>query len=159
MRLLWRLRAWRARRGARGQLSIARATRIDGGVRIEVEREARLSIGPGCHLEPHARVFVRAGVVELGAGVVLGERSTVVALRRVTMGARSRLGPRAAVMDFKRDGADGEAIARRVALAARPVEIGEGAIVEAGAVVEGGTRVRAAERVAPGVVLARDELA
>jgi acetyltransferase-like isoleucine patch superfamily enzyme len=154
MSLLSRWRAARASRRSRGSLTIARSARIDGGVRIEVERDARLAIGPHCHLEPHVRIFVRGGAVELHEGVVLGERSTLLAVKGITLRERARLGPRAAVIDFAPCAESSEVVLRRQGFQARSVEIGADAVIEVGAVVEAGAHVQAATRVAAGTVLA-----
>jgi len=153
MSVLWRLRALRASRRAPGSVIIARSVRIDEGVRIEVAPGARLEIGEDCHLEPHARIFVRGGCVELHDGVVLGERSTLVALQGITLRERARLGLRAAVMDFELDSAREEPDARSWPLEARAVEIGAGAIIETGAVVGAGVSVPTDRRVTPGALL------
>jgi acetyltransferase-like isoleucine patch superfamily enzyme len=151
---LSRWRALRAGRRAQGVLSIADSARIDAGVQIEVERGARLSIGSGCHLEPHVRVFVRGGLVEIGDGAVLGERSTLVALQGITLGDRARLGAWATVMDFAPSAARSEVALRESQPLSLPVEIGADAVVEAHAVIEAGVRVAAGARVPAGTVLA-----
>jgi acetyltransferase-like isoleucine patch superfamily enzyme len=152
-----RWRALRAARRARGALSIADGVRIDAGVRIEVERGARLSIGSRCHLEPHVRVFVRGGLVEIGDGAVLGERSTVVALRGITLGQRARLGAWATVMDFTPSPESSEIVLRETQPRSLPVEIGADAVIEAHAVVEAGARIAAGARVPAGTVLAGEQ--
>jgi len=147
-------RAIRAGRRAHGALSIANSARIDAGVRIEVERGARLSIGSGCHLEPHVRVFVRGGLVEIGDGAVLGEHSTVVALQGISLGERARLGAWATVMDFAPSATSSEVALRDTQPLSRPVEIGADAVIEAHAVIEAGARIAPGARVPAGTVLA-----
>ena len=154
MSTLSRWRALRAARRAQGVLSIAGSARIDAGVRIEVERGARLRIGSGCHLEPHARVLVRGGLVEIGDGAVLGERSTLVALQGITLGERARLGAWATVMDFTADVGSSEIALRKMQPRSQPVEIGAEAVIDAHAVVEAGARIAPGARVPAGTVLA-----
>lgn len=154
MSALSRLRALRAARRAQGTLSIANSARIDVGVRIEVERGARLSIGSGCRLEPHVRVFVRGGLVEIGDGAVLGERSTLVALEGISVGERARVGAWATVVDFAPSATCSEVALRETQPISRPVEIGADAVVDAHAVIEAGARIAPGARVPAGTVLA-----
>ncbi len=153
LRLLWRVRALRVRRRARGWVRIERSVRIDRGVRIEVERGGRLAVGRNTHLERGARIFVRAGVVELGAGMAVGESSTIIAVERITIHDRVRLGARSAVIDFGPGADASELPLRKQRVSSRAISIGEGAELGAASAVRAGAAIPAGGSVAPGALV------
>jgi len=115
--------------------------RIGRGVRIEVERGARLSLGDGCVLGAGSRVLVRSGSVRIGPGTRLDDDCRVVAHAGVTIGARCVLGPQVAVMDTEPEIGEVEVPVRLQGLAAAPVVIGDGVVLGPGAVVLAGAFV------------------
>ena len=157
LRLLWRMRALRAKLRARGSLLIERSVRIDRGVRIEVEHAGRLAIGPGSHLEGRSRIYVRSGEVELGAHVTVGESATITAVQRISIHDRVRLGPRATVIDFGPGAVDSDVPLRRQRVSSRPVLIGEGAQLGAGSVVRAGGELAAGSSLAAGALVGLEE--
>jgi acetyltransferase-like isoleucine patch superfamily enzyme len=122
----------------------------------EVAAGAELVLGEGCVLGPGARVLVRAGRVELGPGVVLGERATIVAHAGVHIGAGAVLEDGALVVDFDPGFADPETPVRLQALRLGPVHIGDGARIGLRACVLRGARIGAGAVVGPHAVVTGD---
>ena len=140
-RLASRLRLGLLQVRAQGRLSAGRNVQIGRGARVRAHRGGRVRLSDGCLLGPGSRVEAAGGEVAVGAGARLGERSVVVALSRVSVGARATVGPWAVVSDVEPSWADPEAPVRSQPLAPRPIEIGDGASIGAHAALGAGARV------------------
>jgi acetyltransferase-like isoleucine patch superfamily enzyme len=133
--------AWlRAR--ARGALEAGRDVQVARGARIRIAG-GRVRLGDGCLLAPRCRIEAPGGTVEIGAGARIGERSVIVALSEVTVGARAVVGEWAVLSDVEPAGPDVEVPVRLQTLAPRPIAVGEGARVGAHAALGSGARVAA----------------
>jgi acetyltransferase-like isoleucine patch superfamily enzyme len=148
--VLSRLRRLRLLAKARGEARIDPSTAIGEGVEIEVARGARLTVAAGCSLEPHVRIFVRAGQLELGRGALVRERASIVAVSGVRIGERVEVGERAAIVDVRPSFGDVERPLREQDVLAEGIEIGAGARIGVAAVIETGARVQAGAAIAAG---------
>ncbi|MDQ3678223.1 MAG: acyltransferase [Actinomycetota bacterium] len=129
---------------------------LGSDVRFETAPGAEIVLGDGCALGDCARVIVRAGRVELGVGVILAERVTIVAHAGVTIGARAELGEGAVIVDFNHVFEDVELPIRLQPLKTAPVTIGAGARVGLGAAILPGVSVGAGALVGPRAVVTAD---
>jgi acetyltransferase-like isoleucine patch superfamily enzyme len=150
---LSRLRGIVAARSWRGDVQVAGGARIGRGVRIVVAPGGRLRVGRGCRLGDGCRLVVCSGGIELGAGSVLGDQCTLIARREITIGARSRLGDGASILDFGPAPTDSERPIRLQPLHEAAVVLGEDVVVGVRAAIGPGVRLPAAGRVGAGVVL------
>ncbi|HEX4363006.1 MAG TPA: DapH/DapD/GlmU-related protein [Solirubrobacteraceae bacterium] len=125
-------------------------------VQLEVLPGALLVIGDGCRIGDRSRIVVQQGRVELGAGVWLGERCTLVAHSGITIGAGARLEDGAVLVDFDHVVDDVELPIRSQPLVATPIAIGERALVGLGSGVLRGVTVGADAIVGPHAVVTRD---
>jgi acetyltransferase-like isoleucine patch superfamily enzyme len=125
-------------------------------VRLQATAGAEIVLGDGCRIGEGTRIVAQAGRVELGAGVVLGERCTLVAHSGVTIGARARLGHGAVVVDFDHVIEDVERPIRVQPLQSTAVTIGEDARIGLGASILRGVTVGARAVVDPRAVVTRD---
>ena len=132
-----------ARLARREGVTVEGSLEVGRGVRVELARDARLSLGAGCVLGAGTRILVRGGEVRIGAGTHVGEGCRIVAHTGVTIGARCRMGPQAAVMDAEHEIGDPETPIRAQGLRAAPVTIGDDAVLGPGAVVLAGAQVSA----------------
>ncbi|MHB1469498.1 MAG: acyltransferase [Solirubrobacteraceae bacterium] len=148
-----RLRRLRLLAGARGEARIDASTAIGEDVRLEVARGARLSVAAGCSLESHVRIFVRAGELELGRGVLVRERASIVAVGGVRIGERAELSERAAIIDVRPSTSEVERPLREQDVIAEGIEIGARARIGIAAVVETGARVQAGTTIGAGTTV------
>ncbi|MEA2156199.1 MAG: hypothetical protein QOE11_2339 [Solirubrobacteraceae bacterium] len=126
------------------------------GVQLALAPGARLVLGDGCQIGENTRIVVNQGVVEIGAGALLGPRCTIVAHAGVTIGAGARLDEGAVIVDFDHVIDDVEQPIRAQPLIATVVAIGEGARIGLGASVLRGVSVGAQATVGPHAVVTRD---
>ena len=140
--LLSRLRLARLRAGARGAIEAGRDVRVARGARVRVA-DGRVRLGDGCLLGTGCRIEAAGGTVEIGAGARIGERSVIVALSAVTVGAGAVVGDWAVLSDVEPAGADVEVPVRLQALSPRPIAVGEHARVGAHAALGPGAQVAA----------------
>jgi acetyltransferase-like isoleucine patch superfamily enzyme len=137
---------------------------VSAGQDVEVRRDvqftvtpgARLRLGDGCAIGEGTRIVVNDGVVEVGAGAVLGPRCTIVAHAGVTIGAGAHLEEGAVVVDFDHVIEDVERPIRAQALEATAVTIGAGARIGLAASVLRGVTVGEQATVGPHAVVTRD---
>ena len=122
-------------------------------VSFQVGSGAQLILGDGCAIGEGTRIVVAAGRVELGAGVLLGARCTIVAHSGVTIGARAQLGHGAVIVDFDHVFDDVERPIRVQGLVSAPVTVGEGARIGLGAALVRGVEVGAWAIVEPRAVV------
>ena len=111
------------------------SARIGTGTRIDVADGARLEIGPG---------------------VVLGERCVIVCREAVTIGADARLGDEVVLIDFDHGIDDVETPIRLQPMPTAPIVIGERARLDFGATVLKGVTVGADAHVGARSVVVRD---
>jgi acetyltransferase-like isoleucine patch superfamily enzyme len=138
-----RLRLLRLRLRARGRLEAGARVAVGRGARVRVARGGAVRLGDGCALGAGCRVEAAGGTIEIGPGARLGERSVIVSMRQVTLGAESTLGDWAIVSDAEqpRPGTDVETPLREQPVLARPVTVGAGARVGAHAALGAGAAV------------------
>ena len=117
---------------------------IGRDVQLEVLHGGELVLGDGCRIGDHTRIVVQGGRVEIGAGATLGERCTIVAHERVTVGARARLDDGAVLVDFDHVIDDVELPIRAQPLVSSPIVVGDGARIGLCAGVLRGVTVGAA---------------
>lgn len=99
---------------------------------------------------------MQGGQVEIGAGARLGERCTIVAHERVTIGPSAWLQDGAVLVDFEHVVEDVELPIRVQPLVSAPITIGERARIGLGAGVLRGVSVGAGATVGPHAVVTRD---
>jgi acetyltransferase-like isoleucine patch superfamily enzyme len=145
-RLASRLRLARLRLASRGALEAGRDVHVARGVRIRAGG-GRVRLGDGCLLGAGSRIEAPGGTVEIGAGARIGERSVIVALSAITVGAGATVGDWAVLSDAEPVGADVEVPIRLQGVEPRPIAVGDGARIGAHAALGPGARV------APGAVV------
>lgn len=129
---------------------------VGRNVRFQLGAGARLVIGDGCRIGERTRIVVQQGSVELGAGVRLGERCTIVAHSAITIGAGVWLEDGAVLVDFDHVIDDVELPIRAQPLVATPIVVGERARIGLGSGVLRGVTVGAGAIVGPHAVVTRD---
>jgi acetyltransferase-like isoleucine patch superfamily enzyme len=139
-RLAARLRLAWLRARARGALEAGRDVHVARGARVRVAG-GHVRLGDGCLLGPGCRVETAGGTVEIGAGARLGERSVIVAVSAVTVGAGATVGGWAVLTDVEPSGADVETPVRLQPLRPLPIVIGDGARIGAHAALGPGAQV------------------
>jgi acetyltransferase-like isoleucine patch superfamily enzyme len=149
------------------RLLARRLTRLAGvraGRDVAVGRDVQLSLAPGallvlgdgCRIGERTRIVVNHGVVEVGAGAIIGPRCTIVAHAGVSIGAGAWLQEGTVIVDFDHVFDDVERPIRAQPLTAGAVTIGEGARIGLGASVLRGVSVGARAIVGPHAVVTRD---
>jgi acetyltransferase-like isoleucine patch superfamily enzyme len=151
-RLASRLRLWRLRARFRGALEAGRDVHVGRGARVRVDG-GRVRLGDGCLLGPGCRIEAPGGSVEIGAEARLGERSVIVALSSVTVGAGAVVGEWAVLSDAEPSGGDVEVPVRLQPVSSRPILVGDGARIGAHAALGSGARVAAGAAVGSYAVL------
>ena len=116
----------------RGRVHVGR------GVRINVARGARVVLEDGCSLGEGCRIDAGGGTVRIGRHARIGERSILVAVAGIEVGAEADVGDWAVIADGEPTWAEGAA----------PVRIGDGARVGLHAAVLAGAEISAGEEVA-----------
>ncbi len=129
---------------------------VGRGVRLQANAGAQIVLGDGCRIGDRTRIVVQAGVVDIGAGALLGERCTLVAHSGVTVGAGAQLGHGTVIVDFDHVFEDVEQPIRVQPLKSAPVSIGDGARIGLGASILRGVNVGARATVDPHAVVTRD---
>jgi acetyltransferase-like isoleucine patch superfamily enzyme len=131
----------------RGRLATRGRVRVARGVRISVARGARVVLEDGCRLGEGCRIEARGGTVRIGPGALVGERSVLVALAGIDVGAGAVIGDWAVISDAEPTFEDAERPTRLQPLRAAPVRIGDGARIGLHAAVPPGATI------APGAVV------
>jgi acetyltransferase-like isoleucine patch superfamily enzyme len=121
-----------------------RAT-IASSVRITVARNARVIVEDGAVLQHGCRIEARNGIVRIGPRARIGERAVLVAHAGIDVGADTVVGGWALIADAEPNFADPERPIRLQGLRARPVTIGDGAVL--------GVHAAVLTDVAPGAVV------
>lgn len=114
---------------ARGRVEVRGRPRLERGVRIAVAPGARVVLEDGCRLGERCRIEARGGTVRIGPRALIGERSILVALAGIDVGADSAVGAWAALTDAEPTYADPERPTRLQPLRAVPIRIGDRARV------------------------------
>jgi acetyltransferase-like isoleucine patch superfamily enzyme len=114
---------------------------------IEVADGARAEISPQATIGAGTRIHVRAGLLTIAAGAVLGDDCVIVVHERVDIGADARLGDRVVLIDVAHAHDDVEVPVRRQPLMTAPIIVGAGAVIGHGAVLERGAAIPAGGRV------------
>lgn len=120
---------------------------IGRGVVFDVAPEGDLVIEAGAVVGAGTRFHVRAGIVRVGAGAVLGERCVLLAHAGIEIGAGAQLGDEVVLVDFQHRHDDPERPVRQQPLDARPIRVGERAHIGHRAVIERGARIAPGARV------------
>lgn len=120
---------------------------IGRGVVFDVAAGAEVVVEDGAVIGAGTRFHVRAGVVRIAAGAVLGERCVVLAHAGVEVGAHAILGDDVVLVDFQHRFDDAERPVREQPLDAAPITIGERAHIGHRAVIERGVSIAAGARV------------
>lgn len=130
----------------------ARGVRVEGTpvVGAAVEIGAGVLLGDRSSVGDGSRIV---GPVTIGEGAVLGERCRLIAKAGIVVGRRALLGDGVVITDFEADPADPDAPTRAQPLRSVPIEVGEGARIGHGACLLPGARVEPGAAVAPHTVL------
>jgi acetyltransferase-like isoleucine patch superfamily enzyme len=119
------------------------------GVRIHVARGADLTLGDAVQVGEGTRLTVNAGRLSVGTGAHIGERCTIVVHERVEIAAGARIEDWVSITDFEPVDDDPERPVREQGVRARPVVVGEGAVVDLAANLTAGASVAPLSRVEP----------
>jgi acetyltransferase-like isoleucine patch superfamily enzyme len=98
-------------------------------VRISVAPGARVVLEDGCALGERCRIEANGGTVRIGPRARLGERSVVVGLAGVDVGAGCVVGDWALLADAEPTFDDPERPTRLQPLRAKRITVGEGALI------------------------------
>jgi acetyltransferase-like isoleucine patch superfamily enzyme len=118
-------------------------------VRIDVAPGATLVLGDGVSVGRGTRLTVHGGTLRIGAGVRIGERCAIVVHERVDIAPGARIEDWVSITDFEPVFDDPERPVREQGIAARPITIGEAAVVDLAANLTAGARVAPRTRVQP----------
>ena len=133
------------RLAARGRLEVRGRVRAERGVRVNVAPGALVVLEDGCVLGEGCRIEAQAGTVRIGAGARIGERSVLVALAGIDVGAGAVVGDWASIADAEPTFADPELPTRQQPLRAVPVRVGDGARIGVHAALQAGAKIAPGE--------------
>jgi acetyltransferase-like isoleucine patch superfamily enzyme len=119
------------------------------GVRIHVARGAHLVIGDAVTVGRGTRLTVNAGTLDIGTGAHVGERCSIVVHERVDIAPGARIEDWVSITDFEPVFDDPERPVRLQGVRARPVVVGEQAVVDLAANLTAGASVAPRGRVEP----------
>jgi acetyltransferase-like isoleucine patch superfamily enzyme len=114
-----------------------------------VARGAELVLGDGVTIGRGSRLTVNAGTLRIGDGARIGERCSIVVHERVEIAPGARIEDWVSITDFEPVFDDPERPVRLQGLRARPVVVGEQAVVDLAANLTAGARVGPRARIEP----------
>ncbi len=120
--LYLRLAFWKLRLGDRLQLD--GLAFIGRGTRIQVGKQATLSLGRWCWIGGGSKIRVHEGRCEIGAKTVMGEECTISAYREVVIGRECLIADRVMLIDFDHGTSEVERTIRAQGIYTRPVRVG-----------------------------------
>jgi acetyltransferase-like isoleucine patch superfamily enzyme len=137
------------------RLRLATRRRVEVRGRVHVERGVRITTAPGarvilerdCMLGAGCRIEAKGGTVRIGPRARLGERTVLVALAGIDVGADCVVGEWAMVCDAQPTGDDPEHPTRLQPVKAQPLRIGDRARIGAHAAILAGARIAPGELV------------
>jgi UDP-3-O-[3-hydroxymyristoyl] glucosamine N-acyltransferase len=147
------LRLVRLRVAARGRLEIRGRPLVERGVRIAIAPGARVVLEDGVVLGEGARIDAEGGTIRIGAAARLGERSVLVALTGIDVGAGCVIGDWALISDAEPGFEDVERPIREQPLRTAPVRLGDGARIGPHAKVLAGAAIPRDAQVEPYAVV------
>lgn len=125
------------------------------GVRIHVAGGAHLVVDDGVSIGAGTRLTVNAGTLHIGEGATIGERCVIVVHERVDIAPHARIEDWVSITDFEPVADDVERPIRQQGVRARPVAVGERAVVDHAANLTAGATVAPGARVRPREVVGR----
>src|SRR5436305_1056550 len=108
---------------------------VGPGVRLEVERGARLVLGRWSWIGHGCKIRVHEGEVRIGAKTVLGQECTVSAFKRVQLGRECVIADRVMLIDFDHGVVEVERPIRLQGIYTRDVVVGNNCWIGYGACV------------------------
>jgi acetyltransferase-like isoleucine patch superfamily enzyme len=119
------------------------------GVRIHVAPGAQLVLGDAVTVGRGTRLTVNAGTLRIGDGAHIGERCSIVVQERVDIASGARIADWVSITDVEPVFDDPERPVRLQGVRARPVVVGEQAVVDLAANLTAGASVAPRARVEP----------
>jgi len=119
------------------------------GVRIDVAPGAALVLGRDVRIGAGTRLAVHGGTLRIGDGAHIGERCVIVVHEGVDIAPGARIEDWVSITDFEPVFDDPERPVRLQGVRARPVVVGERAVVDLAANLTAGAQVAPRARVAP----------
>jgi acetyltransferase-like isoleucine patch superfamily enzyme len=134
-RWLWLKARWRGRLQTDGLCFVCR------GVKLEVGREATISLGRWSWLGQGCKIRAHEGQVSIGAKSVLGQECTISAYQHVSIGRECIVADRVMLIDFDHGVVDVERPIREQGIYKRDVRIGHNVWIGYGACLLRGVTV------------------
>jgi acetyltransferase-like isoleucine patch superfamily enzyme len=125
----------------RGRLETDGLCFIGPGVRLEIERGAKLKLGRWSWLGHGTKIRVHEGAVEIGAKTVLGQECTISAFQHISLGRECIVADRVMLIDFDHGVVEVERPIRMQGIYKRDVRVGHNCWVGYGACVLRGATV------------------
>jgi len=150
VRWVWLKLRWRGRLATDGMCFIC------PGVRFEIGRDAKVTLGRWSWIGRDCKVRVHEGELTIGAKTVFGEECTVSAYQRISIGRECLIADRAMLIDFDHWMRDVEKPIRLQGIRKRDVRIGNNVWVGYGACVLRGATVGDNAVIGTSAVVTRD---
>lgn len=150
VRWLWLKLRWRGRLATDGLCFIC------PGVRFEIGRDAKVTLGRWSWIGRDSKVRVHEGELTIGTKTVLGEECTISAYQRISIGRECLIADRAMMIDFDHWTRDVERPIRVQGIRKRDVKIGNNVWVGYGACVLRGATVGDNAVIGTSAVVTRD---
>ncbi|HXB15489.1 MAG TPA: acyltransferase, partial [Solirubrobacteraceae bacterium] len=111
------------------------------GVKLEIGKQARLSIGRWAWIGHGSKIRAHEGEVSIGAKTVMGQECTISSFQRVAIGRECILADRVMLIDFDHGVTEVERPIRLQGIYKRDVEIGNNVWIGYGACILRGVSV------------------
>lgn len=126
------------------------------GLRLNLGRRARVSIGPGCVLDRDMTLECLSGELRIGARTIFGHHCTLAARDSLVIGADCLIAEMVSIRDHDHRFDDYEIPMREQGASSAPVRIGDNVWLAARVVVTKGVTIGDGAIVGAGAVVTRD---
>jgi acetyltransferase-like isoleucine patch superfamily enzyme len=125
----------------RGRLQTDGLCFICPGVKLEIGRDAKLTVGRWAWIGHGCKIRVHEGEVDIGAKTVMGQECTISAFQHVSIGRECIIADRVMLIDFDHGAAEVERPIREQGIYKRDVRVGHNVWIGYGACVLRGVSI------------------
>jgi acetyltransferase-like isoleucine patch superfamily enzyme len=140
----------------RGRLVTDGLCFVRPGVKFEIGRDARVTLGRWCWLGDGCKVRAHEGTLSIGAKTVLGQECTLSSFQHISIGRDCIVADRTMMIDFDHGSADVERPIREQGIYKRDVRVGHNVWIGYGACILRGVTVGDNAIIGTSAVVTRD---